>query len=150
MFSGFIHSFSITKEENKHIKLVNKSDVSVNLTLEIFGKIGNESTFFDILLLNTNSTNALSTLFQKQYFVDEKDMSMDGVITVQFPIKGDYFAEFGFYKVFLVARLQNSTLFNESIPLSISYDEEIGQVYVSLFSFYIFLYFLIQYIFVLF
>lgn len=150
MFSGFIHSFSITKEENKHIKLVNKSDVSVNLTLEIFGKIGNESTFFDILLLNTNSTNALSTLFQKQYFVDEKDMSMDGVITVQFPIKGDYFGEFGFYKVFLVARLQNSTLFNESIPLSISYDEEIGQVYVSLFSFYIFLYFLIQYIFVLF
>lgn len=135
MFSGFIHSFSITKEENKHIKLVNKSDVSVNLTLEIFGKIGNESTFFDILLLNTNSTNALSTLFQKQYFVDEKDMSMDGVITVQFPIKGDYFAEFGFYKVFLVARLQNSTLFNESIPLSISYDEEIGQVYVSLFLF---------------
>lgn len=109
MFSGFINSFSITKEENKHIKLVNKSDVSVNLTLEIFGKIGNESTFFDILLLNTNSTNALSTLFQKQYLVDEKDMSMDGVITVQFPIKGDYFAEFGFYKVFLVARLQNSS-----------------------------------------
>lgn len=138
MFSGYINSFFITNEKNKHIELVNMSDVSVNLTLEILGKIGNESTSFDILLRNTNPNNASATLFQKQYIVEEKDMSKDGVITVQFPIKGDYFAVFGFYKVFLVARLQNSSSFNESIPLFISYDEEIGQVYVSI-SFYILL-----------
>lgn len=63
MFLGYINLFFIMKEENKYIKLVNKFDVFVNLILEIFGKIGNELIFFDILFRNINFNNVLVILF---------------------------------------------------------------------------------------
>lgn len=63
MFLGYINLFFIMKEENKYIKLVNKFDVLVNLILEIFGKIGNELIFFDILFRNINFNNVVVILF---------------------------------------------------------------------------------------
>lgn len=63
MFLGYINLFFIMKEENKYIELVNMFDVLVNLILEIFGKIGNELIFFDILFRNINFNNVLVILF---------------------------------------------------------------------------------------
>lgn len=63
MFLGYINLFFIMKEENKYIELVNMFDVLVNLILEIFGKIGNELIFFDILFRNINLNNVLVILF---------------------------------------------------------------------------------------
>lgn len=63
MFLGYINLFFIMKEENKYIELVNMFEVLVNLILEIFGKIGNELIFFDILFRNINFNNVLVILF---------------------------------------------------------------------------------------
>lgn len=58
-------------------------------------------------------------------------MSTNGRKTVEFPIKGEKFGDFGRYAVKFVACLQNSSKEKESVAFTISYNEMISQVNVS-------------------
>lgn len=98
----------------------------IPIKIEILGVIANKSTTFEIFLINTKSENATQTLWIEKY-----NTSSIGNITVEFPIKGDKFADFGHYAVKLVACLQNSSIQRESIAFSISYNEMISPVNVS-------------------
>lgn len=106
---------------------MNQSVIPIHI--EILGVIANKSTTFEIFLINTKSDNVSQTLWQEKY-----NTSTNGNISIEFPIKGDIFADFGHYAVKLVACLQNSSIQRESIAFSIFYNEMISPVNVSVFN----------------
>lgn len=93
--------------------------------------VANKSTTFEIFLINAKSENATQIFWQEEY-----NMSTNGRKTVEFPIKGENFGDFGRYAVKFVACLQNSSKEKESVAFTISYNEMISQVNVSGFYFY--------------